>query len=69
MLKFFKENSNCEVTIMVDENSDIQFLSIIKIMQRMNVTISQNMLKNIEVFIKMIEELIYMYICYLLECK
>lgn len=42
------ENSNCEVTIMVDENSDIQFLSIIKIMQRMNVTISQNMLKNIE---------------------
>ncbi|XP_076635891.1 putative ATP-dependent RNA helicase TDRD12 isoform X2 [Colletes latitarsis] len=42
------EKLNCQVTIMVDENSDVQFLSIIKIMQRMNVVIPPDMSKNIE---------------------
>ncbi|XP_054009470.1 putative ATP-dependent RNA helicase TDRD12 [Hylaeus anthracinus] len=42
------EKPNCEVTVMADENSDKQFLSIIKLMQRMNVLIPPNMLTNIE---------------------
>ena len=42
------EKPNCRVTIIADESSDIQFLSIIKTMQRMNVLIPENMLKVIE---------------------
>ena len=42
------EKPNCRVTIIADENSDIQFLSIMKTMQRMNVVIPPNMLKVIE---------------------
>ncbi|XP_076234936.1 putative ATP-dependent RNA helicase TDRD12 [Calliopsis andreniformis] len=42
------KSSSCRVTIMADENNDMQFLSIVKIMQRMNVSISANMLQNIE---------------------
>lgn len=36
----------------MDDNSDIQFLSIIKILQRMNVLIPQYIAENIEVLIK-----------------
>nr|XP_033337678.1 putative ATP-dependent RNA helicase TDRD12 isoform X3 [Megalopta genalis]XP_033337679.1 putative ATP-dependent RNA helicase TDRD12 isoform X3 [Megalopta genalis]XP_033337681.1 putative ATP-dependent RNA helicase TDRD12 isoform X3 [Megalopta genalis]XP_033337682.1 putative ATP-dependent RNA helicase TDRD12 isoform X3 [Megalopta genalis] len=43
-----KEKSGCNVTIIVDENSDIQFLSVINLMRRMNIIIPQNMLENIE---------------------
>lgn len=36
---------------MMDENNDIQFLHIMKIMQRMNIIIPQNILENIKVSI------------------
>lgn len=39
---------------MMDENNDIQFLHIMKIMQRMNIIIPQNILENIKVSIKII---------------
>nr|XP_012143302.1 PREDICTED: putative ATP-dependent RNA helicase TDRD12 isoform X2 [Megachile rotundata] len=42
------EHCNCKVTIIVDDNSDMQFISIMKILQRMNVSIPQNILQNIE---------------------
>ena len=42
------ERCTCKVTIIVDDNSDIQFLSIIKILQRMNVLIPQYISENIE---------------------
>ncbi|XP_076222302.1 putative ATP-dependent RNA helicase TDRD12 isoform X2 [Nomia melanderi] len=43
-----EEKSTCKVTILVDENNDIQFLSIIEIMQRINVVIPQSLSENIE---------------------
>ncbi|XP_076298915.1 putative ATP-dependent RNA helicase TDRD12 isoform X2 [Lasioglossum baleicum] len=43
-----EKKSRCEVTIIVDENSDVQFLSLISLMQRMNVVIPQDMLEKIE---------------------
>ncbi|CAK9807417.1 Putative ATP-dependent RNA helicase TDRD12 [Anthophora plagiata] len=42
------ENCNCKVTIILGENNDIQFLHIIKIMERMNVSIPQNVLENVK---------------------
>ncbi|KAK2576510.1 hypothetical protein KPH14_005833 [Odynerus spinipes] len=42
------ETSNCKVTIFVNENDNIQFLSIINIMQRMGVILSNDMLLSIE---------------------
>ncbi|XP_076652361.1 putative ATP-dependent RNA helicase TDRD12 [Halictus rubicundus] len=43
-----EKKSRCEVTIIVDENSDVQFLSLINLMQRMNVVVPQDMLEKIE---------------------
>ncbi|XP_043791864.1 putative ATP-dependent RNA helicase TDRD12 isoform X4 [Apis laboriosa] len=50
------ENCNCKVTIMMDENNDIQFLHVMKIMQRMNVTIPQNILENIKFITNALEK-------------
>ena len=36
----------------MDENNDIQFLHIIKIMQRMNVDVPENVLENVKVCTK-----------------
>ncbi|XP_015431040.1 PREDICTED: putative ATP-dependent RNA helicase TDRD12 [Dufourea novaeangliae] len=43
-----EQKPRCKVSIIVDENSDIQFLSIISILQRMNVVIPRNILDTIE---------------------
>lgn len=50
------ENCNCKVTIMMDENNDIQFLHIMKIMQRMNIIIPQNILENIKFITNALEK-------------
>ncbi|CAK9822064.1 Putative ATP-dependent RNA helicase TDRD12 [Anthophora retusa] len=42
------ENCSCKVTIVLDENNDIQFLHIIKIMERMNISVPQNVLENVK---------------------
>ncbi|KAK1137221.1 hypothetical protein K0M31_001743 [Melipona bicolor] len=42
------KNSNCKVTMIMDENNDIQFLHTVKIMQRMNVDIPENVLENVK---------------------
>ncbi|XP_076749741.1 putative ATP-dependent RNA helicase TDRD12 [Xylocopa sonorina] len=49
------ENCNCKVTILVDEDSDIQFLHIIKILQRMNIQIPQNILENVKLIAAALE--------------
>ena len=38
----------------MDENNDIQFLHIVKIMQRMNVDVPENVLENVKVCTKTI---------------
>ncbi|XP_015181603.1 PREDICTED: putative ATP-dependent RNA helicase TDRD12 [Polistes dominula] len=43
-----KEITKCEVTIFINENDNIQFLSIINMMKRMGVVLSNDMLLNIE---------------------
>ncbi|XP_014604220.1 PREDICTED: putative ATP-dependent RNA helicase TDRD12 isoform X2 [Polistes canadensis] len=43
-----KEITKCEVTIFINENDNIQFLSIINTMKRMGVVLSNDMLLNIE---------------------
>ena len=42
------------MTIIMDENNDIQFLHIVKIMQRMNVDVPENVLENVKVCTKTI---------------
>ncbi|CAL7949014.1 unnamed protein product [Xylocopa violacea] len=49
------ENCNCKVTILIDEDSDKQFLHIIKILQRMNIKIPQNMLENVKLIAAALE--------------
>lgn len=48
-VKFFKEKCNCKVTILVEENTDVQFLHIIKIMQRMNALLPEGILESVKV--------------------
>ncbi|KAI4497388.1 hypothetical protein M0802_007399 [Mischocyttarus mexicanus] len=43
-----KETTKCEVTIFINENDNIQFLSIINTMKRMGVVLSNDILLNIE---------------------
>ncbi|XP_078042214.1 putative ATP-dependent RNA helicase TDRD12 [Augochlora pura] len=51
-----EKQPGCNVTIIVDENNDAQFLSIIKLMQRMNVVIPQCMIENIELIRASLEQ-------------
>ncbi|XP_032684935.1 putative ATP-dependent RNA helicase TDRD12 isoform X2 [Odontomachus brunneus] len=40
--------TKCKISIIIDEHNNVQFKSIVRIMQRMNVAISSDMLENIE---------------------
>lgn len=43
-----QDATNCKFTILIDENNDLQFISLIRMMQRMKVVISPNLLENSE---------------------
>lgn len=45
----FKDATNCKFSILIDENNNLQFPSLIRMMQRMKVVISSDLLDKSDV--------------------